>query len=403
MHILFIAHRPPFPPNKGEKIRTFNQLRHLKNAGHTISVCAPIANQNDIGDMQTLAVQFCEQVCYDQLPGKSSLVMALLLGRPLSVANFYSKGLQAKIDVLLQTTQIDAIICTSSSMAEYVFHSATLNDSSNTRPLLIMDFMDLDSDKWRQYQAAKPFPLSLIYAREARLLANYERKIHQYFDKSLFISPQEIELFLTNEQDAGKLVAVSNGLDIDFFQATSMRAEIDSPVFLFTGVMDYFPNSDAVIWFVETVWPHILKRWPAAQFYIAGMNPTTKVLALDKHQGIMVTGFVEDIREYYEKADFFIAPFRIARGVQNKVLQAFACGLPVISTPIGCEGIECKDQVHVLLADSADSFTHSVELLMSNQQTREHIRQNALDLVQANFSWAGRLQPLDQILQQGKP
>lgn len=398
MHILFLAHRPPFPPNKGEKIRTFNQLVYLKGLGYRVSVGAPVSDEEDIAHMETLGSQYCEIAACGKLMGKQRLLLALLKGQALSVGNFYSAELQAVVNELFWNGEIDAVICTSSSMAEYVFRALQSAPPDVKTPRLIMDFMDLDSDKWRQYQSYQHFPLSFVYAREARLVEQYEQRIHRQFDGCLFISQQEVDIFLSKEEDQGKVHVVANGIDLDYFQPVDLRESCDSPRLLFTGVMDYLPNSDAVEWFVNNCWMQIQARWPGAEFYIAGMNPTAKVQALSRHNGVHVTGFVEDIREYYNKCDIFVAPFRIARGVQNKVLQAFACGLPVISTPLGCEGIPCQHGEHVLQASEPEDFVDSLSSLVQDRGLRKQLRTNALELAQQRFSWSGCLEPLADII-----
>jgi len=261
-----------------------------------------------------------------------------------------------------------------------------------------MDFMDLDSDKWSQYAAAKPWPMMWVYQREARLTEAYEKKIHQTFDHSLFVAQQEVDLFAKRLGTTEKIHVVGNGLDTKAFTPSTTAFNPTNPVFIFTGVMDYFPNEDAVVSFVEDAWDEVLKRWPGAEFIVAGMNPGPKIRSLQGRPGITITGFVEDILEYYHRANFFLAPFRIARGVQNKILQAFACGLPVVSTPIGNEGIDAEDGTHLLIAQDNRQFVERIEQLMTDKDLRTKLRENALDLVHSKFSWAGQLKELDDIL-----
>jgi len=403
LNILFLAHRVPFPPNKGEKIRTFNQLKYLSENNNKISVCAPLEQSNELDFFNVLADKYCQHVIYGELTNKPvRLLKGLLTGKALSVANFYAADLQNKFDELLKTNQFDAVIATSSAMAEYIYKSKVLSGLKR-KPLLIMDFMDLDSDKWRQYADSSRWPMKWVYQREAKLLSCYEQQTTNYFDTSFFIADAEVELFKSQhngvgEDSVGKVLTMGNGMDTELFIPVDKPPENESPVFIFTGVMDYKPNIDAVVWFVESIWGNVIKIYPKARFIIAGMNPSSAVKELVNITGVEVTGFVDDILPYYHQADYFVAPFRIARGVQNKVLQAFACGLPVISTSMGAEGIDCVQDEHILIANNEVEFLSAVEKLETDQMLREAIKKNALSLIHEYYSWQGKLQVLDEVL-----
>lgn len=395
--VLFVSHRVPYPPNKGEKIRTFNQIKFLKETGHQISLLSLIESAEDISHLNALKEDYCEEARYEKIGGKLKMALGLLRGKALSVSNFYSQELQRKFDTILTTIEPDAIVFTSSSMAEYMFQSRSKHAPEHIK--LIMDFMDLDSDKWAQYQRLHSFPLNMIYKREARIINAYERRIHSQFDHCVFVSQNEVDLFAQRVSDTGKISVIANGIDTDVFQpATASFDSRQPPKLLFTGVMDYFPNVDAVVWFCENVWPAVLKSFPGAQFYIAGMNPNKKVMALAQLPGVTVTGFVDDIVDYFQKSDIFVAPFRVARGVQNKVLQAFACGLPVVSTPLGLEGIKCKPNVDGLVASDANEFIQHIETLRNDPATAEKLTKNALRLVQDNYSWQSQLVDLEALI-----
>ncbi|MBX2857612.1 MAG: TIGR03087 family PEP-CTERM/XrtA system glycosyltransferase [Cellvibrionaceae bacterium] len=395
MQILFLSHRVPFPPNKGEKIRTYYQIKHLAAQGHHIVLFTPVETAEDINNANKLKQVLCKDVVYDNKPNAWSHLKGLASNKPLSVTNFHSVNLQKKLTQYLSAQSIDAIICTSSSMAEYVFQlKQTLRNNSR----LIMDFMDLDSDKWNQYTKLKSFPMNLIYWRESKLLSAYEQRIHREFDASFFISKNEVSLFLRKEKDLGKLHVVANGMDTSSFQPVDEKPQ-QGPNLLFTGVMDYLPNIDAVCWFVENAWPKIIEKMPDAKFYIAGMNPTTKVEALQQSKGVIVTGFVDDIRSYFDRAHIFVAPFRIARGVQNKVLQAFASGLPTVGTAMAAEGISCKNNVHMLITDDADEMVEKIIWITANPAEAIKLGENAVQLVKEKYSWEGKLTKLDNLLQ----
>lgn len=399
MNILFIAQRIPFPVNKGEKIRSFNQAKFLTDLGHHVHVISPIEDKSEVAYVEQLSRLnnfSCEYVHLKSKPLR--LLSGVLKNESLSVANFHSSRLQNIIDNALAKQNFDAIICTSSAVAKYVFKSRVLS-SIEKRPKLIMDYMDLDSDKWQQYADKSTLPMRLIYQREAKLIAKYELKIQQSFDACYFIADAEVNLFKQGAGNASNVHTLGNGLNTEEFYPTTVAPNNNAPKFIFTGVMDYKPNVDAVVWFVEKCWPNISKTYPKAEFIIAGMNPNTAVMNLKKYSGITITGFVDDILPYYHQADYFVAPFRLARGVQNKVLQAFACGLPVISTPMGAEGIDCVDGEHILLANTPDEFLQYINLLEKDEHLKQALKNNALTLIYNHYSWQGKLAPLQSFIE----
>lgn len=399
MNILFIAQRIPYPANKGEKIRSFHQIKYLADQGHKITVLSPYEKEEE----QSFALQLSqfENIYCECVPLESKLLRllsGLVKNESLSVANFYSTTLQKKIDITIEQNDFNAIICTSSAVAKYTFCSSTLKNQEN-KPMLLMDFMDLDSDKWQQYANTSNWPMTWIYQREAKILAKYEQKIVQYFKACFFIADAEVNLFQTKSKHSQNVHTLGNGMDTNTFFPTKTPPNNEQPVFLFTGVMDYKPNVDAVIWFVQNIWPSLLNKYPMAKFIIAGMTPSPAVKELQNISGIEVTGYVDDILPYYHQSDYFVAPFRLARGVQNKVLQAFACGLPVISTPMGAEGIDCLEKKDILLASNKEEFLTAISLLEQDDELKNSIKESALRLINERYSWEGKLQILENILQ----
>ncbi len=322
----------------------------------------------------------------------------LLTHKPLSVSNFYSGKLQKIIDGLIADESFQNIVCTSSSMAEYIFSSTTLF-KLNKKPKLVMDFMDLDSDKWNQYAKSSSIPIKWVYEREAALLSNYERKICQLFDICFFTSQAEVDLFCESSDCDKKPLAIGSGIDTDYFVPRDQISSNDHPVFIFTGVMDYKPNIDAVLWFTNHVWPRIISKYKNSRFIIAGMNPASDVRALADSQGIEVTGFVEDILPYYHRSDIFVAPMQIARGVQVKVLQAFSCGIPVVATSLAAEGIDCSNGQNIVVADTVDTYFDSIDKLVTDANYYMSIKDNALELVKKYYSRSGKLSALGRILE----
>lgn len=403
MDIMIVAHRVPYPADKGEKIRTFHQLKYLVEQGFQLTVFAPVERPQELEYASQLAQALSIKVITAPLPAAWwRKLKALCCNRAMSEMHFYSQALQQQLSAAVQASAPRAMLATSSAMAPYISKAVSQLGAAK-RPLLLMDFMDLDSDKWRQYSVTAGWPMRWVYRREAKLVAQLEQQIYRNFDHCFFISANEVELFGQQLSDTAKVSVLANGLDTQAFYPAEPKATdqvATAPVFLFTGVMDYLPNEDAVLWFVEAMWPLIRQRYPQAKFYIAGMQPSKRIQQLEKQPGVIVTGYVDAILPYYQQADIFVGPFRLARGVQNKILQAMACGLPIVTTPLGAEGIACRAEQHLLLAATESEFVAAIFRLLEDQALRLTLRQQAVALISDHYSWDGVLQPLSKLLKE---
>lgn len=410
MRILVLAHRVPYPPNKGEKIRTYHQIEYLRSFGHQILVYAVLHEKEDRVHASALATKLDVEVLVGTMRFRFlRLLIGLFTAQTLSVCNFRVARLQRRFDACIAQDMPDAILCTGSAMASYVFGNPILQDETAVKPTLIMDFMDLDSDKWDQYRRHGRIPMSLLYRRESWLLSRYEKKINAHFSKCLFVSQNEVDLFLAQKPvEPQRVLVVGNGVDMEAFHPAiteQMPTEAplparSTPEMVFTGVMNYLPNEDAVCWFVENVWPPLRKRWPDARFTIAGMSPSERVSRLARIPGVEVTGEVDSVLPFFHRANVFVAPFRMARGLQNKVLQAFAAGVPVVTSASGAEGIECVNGEHLLVAETADEFLQAIDRLINEPALYRSIRESALALVRERYSWQSRNRALLSCLPQ---
>ncbi len=399
--VVYLSHRVPFPADKGEKIRTFHQLKYLLSKGIEITVFSPVSCDTELAFAQALQEKLPLKVETAKLEAAwIRKAKGLLTNRPISETHFYSVALAQKLKGYLENDMPDAIVCTSSAMASYL--TAILkNNLLSSRCRLLMDFMDLDSDKWQQYASQSAWPLSWIYQREARLLAQAELAIYQQFDHCFFISANETTLFSKRLEENKKVSVLANGIDTEEFYPITKQMNTSAPVFLFTGVMDYLPNEDAVLWFVKSCWQQIITNWPEAKFLIAGMQPSQKIQQLAKLPGITVTGYVSDILPFYHQADIFIAPFRLARGVQNKILQAMACGLPVLTTSLGAEGIACSTGEHLLIANTEAEIIENISMLLTDEVLANKLSLAGPKLIQQKYSWEGALKQLPELLTGG--
>ncbi len=400
MKVLFLAHRIPFPPDKGDKIRSYNVLKYLARR-HDVTLLCPIDQEGDLKHVNNLEA-LVQKVIYEHLNPvqiKIGMLKNFLTGKPLTVANFWSPTLKSKLDALVIKEKFDAVYVFSSTMAEYVWDMDI--------PVKIIDFCDLDSAKFLQFSKNAKIPFKWIYQREADRLQAYEQRAAAFFDHILFISAEEKSLFDSNGY-AQKLSLMSNGVDLNQYFGDELPARhFDSlqsaPLIAFTGVMDYLPNVDAALWFAKNVMPLLRKEKPGTLCYILGKNPVPKIRALhDFERGIIVTGYVRDMRASLAEADVFVAPMRIARGMQTKILEAMACGVPVVSSPASSRGIGATSGVELLTAETANEFAQKTLSILGDSSLASRLRKTAFDFLQRNFNWESNLNILESMLQEQK-
>jgi sugar transferase (PEP-CTERM/EpsH1 system associated) len=352
-HLLYLAHRIPYPPNKGDKIRSYHLLRHLSER-YQVHLGTFIDDPDDWQYVDAVK-KLCGETHFVKLDSRRARAMsgtALLMNRPLSLDYYRSRSLSEWVARLHRKLPVSRVLVFSSVMAQFV--------EPQRYARKVIDFVDVDSAKWSQYAVQKSWPMNRVYAREGRQLLRYERRVAREFDASLFVSAQEAALFSgLAPESAARIGWFSNGVDSSYF---SPMHDLDNPypeggpVMVFAGAMDYWPNVDAVQWFADDMLPTILQRHPQARFYIVGARPSPQVQALAQRPGIHVTGTVPDVRPYLAHAQISVAPLRIARGIQNKVLEAMAMAKPVIVSPQALEGISAQAGRDLLLASDAGEF-----------------------------------------------
>ena len=393
--LLFLAHRIPYPPDKGDKIRSWNLLRHLSQS-FRIYLGTFI---DDPRDWQFTGVldEVCEEckfIALDPRFAKLRSLSGFITGRALSEPYYQNSDLHEWVETTVKQNGIEHLVVYSSPMAQYV------SGSEFDHCTRVIDFVDMDSDKWRQYAALKRWPLNWVYRREATRLLHFERGIAKQFNASLFVSEAEADLFRNHAQESRQRIShYNNGVDIDYFDPSigfENPYSPDSEILVFTGAMDYWPNVDAVKWFAEQVWPILRKSRPQLQFFVVGSKPTADVTALAAIDGITVTGRVEDIRPYIACANVAIAPLRVARGIQNKVLEAMAMAVPVVVSPQGLEGIPARHEQEVLVAKSADEYRNWIIALLDNQFAE--LADAGRSFVHNNFTWSQSLPRVTQLL-----
>ncbi|HET7306560.1 MAG TPA: TIGR03087 family PEP-CTERM/XrtA system glycosyltransferase [Gammaproteobacteria bacterium] len=393
--IVFITHRIPFPPDKGDKIRSYHMLRHLATR-YRVHLGTFIDDPRDrvyLDDLQPLCASICAVNLNPKVARLRSLV-GLLTGEPLTLRYYRNRQLRHWIRGLLKAQPVAAVIAFSSSTGQYVPAHAMCGRR-------IMDFVDVDSAKWQQYARSARWPASLVYAREAHKLAEVERHIAQTFDAAIFVSSDEAAFFRRAVAGSdSRVYGLSNGVDTDIFDPAQVMDNPYSergPVIVFTGMMDYRANAEGVGWFAREIFPHIRRRQPEATFYIVGARPTRSVRALADEPGVRVTGRVTDVKPFVRHAHVAVAPLKVARGIQNKVLEALAMGTPVIGTPQAFEGIAEFPGRTAMTAASPEAFAAAVVDTIGARDPA-HPDATLRRFVQAHYDWDANLGLLDRLI-----
>lgn len=396
--LLFIAHRIPYPPDKGDKIRSYHMLRHLAER-YRVTVACMIDDPDDVRHVAALE-GMVHQVFYQVRPPlamKARALEALLTGRPCTLPCFYSRPLQQAIDAFLDRHPVQAVLCFCSSAADYVFrsrHWPALRQSA-----LLADLVDVDSEKWREYAATRRGLMAWLYRREARLLLPFEQRIVAEFARTFLVSEEE-KAVLGKYGSVAKVEALSNGVDLDYFSPKEVAPSAPLPParLIFSGAMDYWPNVEGAVWFAREVFPSVRQAFPEAVFCIAGRNPTDAVLELKKLPGVEVTGTVPDMRAHLAGATLCVVPLMIARGIQNKVLEGMAMAKPVVATPGAATGLKAHVGEDLVVADGAAAMTRAVIDLLGDPERQRTLGQNARAYVERAHSWGAHLQRLDEII-----
>jgi sugar transferase (PEP-CTERM/EpsH1 system associated) len=293
----------------------------------------------------------------------------------------------------LHQQSIEAIVIFSSAMAQYV--------PAETSVPVLVDFVDVDSAKWTQYASQHRWPMSWVYRREGENLLAYERAIAGWANRSFFVTDNEVELFAGLAPEcASRVETVMNGVDSDYFSPVSSRVSPypnGQPVLVFTGAMDYWPNIDAVTWFAKDIFPSLRVKWPNVKFYIVGRNPTPTVTSL-AGDGVVVTGTVPDVRPYLQFSDVVVAPMRVARGVQNKILEAMAMARPVVAALTCTDAIGAESGRELIAAGMENEYVSAIDYLLENPVQATAVGEAGRACVVTRYSWEAHLAKIDSYL-----
>jgi sugar transferase (PEP-CTERM/EpsH1 system associated) len=394
--VLFLVHRIPFPPNKGDKVRSFHLLEFLASR-YRVHLGTFIDDPVDLKYMGRL-----QSYCASQKVVELSLVRARFrcltgfwTGEPLTVHYYRDSSMTEWVQATVLEQKITKAVVFSVAMGQYVSAIPDLR--------VIVDFVDVDSVKWKQYGRSRRWPLSSLFRQEADSLLAFERVLAKNVFASVFVTAQEAELFRTlAPESASRVFYARNGVDTEFFapQPDSPNPfHADEEPIVFTGAMDYWPNIDAVCWFTREVLPAIVAARPSARFYIVGMQPAAAVRALARPPYVVVTGRVPDVRPYLQHSRVVVAPIRVARGIQNKVLEAMAMARAVVVSAEAAEALSCVAGRDFEIARSATEFARKTITLMEPKRSAG-IGAAARMQVIANYDWNTNLAPFDSLLRE---
>jgi sugar transferase (PEP-CTERM/EpsH1 system associated) len=394
--LLFLAHRIPYPPNKGDKIRSFHILRHLSSSFRVHLGCFV----DDPGEQRYIAPlrDLCAEVfCVPLPPAKKAIraLRAIAPGLSITEAIYRDARLRAWAQNVADSRNIRDVFVFCSAMAPYV-------RNSDPETCVVTDMVDVDSEKWGSYARSAVWPVRWLYRLEQRRVRALEKRSVAACDRALFVSKAEADLFLELvPESAGRIGFLENGVDLDLFNPAHVFVSpfpVGSSPIVFTGAMNYRPNIDAVQWFAGEVFPVIRKVREQAEFWIAGANPVASVRRLGKEPGVRVAGAVADVRPYLANAHCVVAPMRMARGVQNKVLEAMAMARPVVLTPAALEGLSAIPGREVLMAINPSEFADCVLEALSGRGSE--IGFAARKRVQQDHSWSRNLKVLDALFEE---
>ncbi|WNM63982.1 TIGR03087 family PEP-CTERM/XrtA system glycosyltransferase [Candidatus Nitrospira neomarina] len=395
MNILFVCHRFPYPPNRGGKIRPFHMIKHLSDK-HRV-VVATLAETHQELEQGSEIRQYCAEVIAEVVPPSLRWVQAfgaLPTRTPSSAAYFWSPRLFQRIREVSESIKFDMVLVHCAFVAPYV--------SELPGCFKVLDFGDIDSMKWTDYATWRAFPLNLGYALEAKKLRSFEQEMAKRFDHCLVTTTGEWKEY-DNLKVPTPCGVIPNGVDTSYFSMKNGNEPIarDATI-VFLGRMDYFPNVDGALFFAEEVFPIIQKELPHAQFLVVGADPAKSIRKLGELPNVTVTGTVPDVRPFLRNATLTVAPLRIARGTQNKILESIAMGLPVVATPQAARGIQAKEDEHLFVSATPEDFAHRVIQLLKNPSLRVRLANAAKKQIQKTHSWDSSMKSLDKLIETKK-
>jgi len=394
--LLILTHRVPYPPDRGDRIRSYHLIETLSQ--HFEISVASTSTEPTWFQHHHLLNEMVDRVAIEPISstyGKIRGLGALLTGRPITPASFYRRSLANTIEQWHHCQPFDAVLTFCTGMIDYARLLMRTDDPSKPRPRHILDLVDVDSAKWASYAAASLGPRRWVYAAEARRLRRIEAAERDTIDAITVVSEPERQTYRQTVGDFENLHVIGNGVDLAYF---TPLPDNDAKRIVFVGVLDYKPNADGIEWFVKQVMPILRQRVADVTLEIVGRHPTSRIMDLGRSDGVEVIGSVSDVRSHLGSAGAVIAPLQIARGVQNKVLEAMACARAVVCSPQAAQGINAEDGKHLLVAAEPRQWAQQLEHVLTNAPSRQCLADNARRQVEQHYNWQTQLQPMVDLL-----
>lgn len=399
LKILLLVHRVPFPPNRGDRVRSWQLVKWLSERSELDLAC--LADEPVTGETTSVLQSTCRRVAIERVGGWSrwaNAARSLACGRTATEGLFASRRLRRCVDAWSQERRYDAAVVFCSSMAPYL-------DSPGLRGVpTIVDFVDVDSQKWLDYAMKAHGIKRTLFHLEHRRMRGLEQAICRRSAAVAVVSKDEARLLADIDHDAN-VHTIENGVDLEYFDAAehssaehSSEQSPDNEEIVFVGALDYRANVDGVVWFCEHVWPQLRIQRPNVRLALVGRRPTPAVSALGKLPGVSIAADVPDVRPYLSRASIAIAPLRIARGIQNKVLEAAAMAKAVVASPQALQGLEFQNGEHACRADAPAEWVAVLDDLLASAERRARLGRNARALVVERYRWEARLAPLAAVL-----
>lgn len=384
MKIFVILSRVPYPLDKGDKLRAFNQIKQLSKKNQIILFAL---NDTELDEFALAELKkYCVAISimkFSKLTVFFNLVRALFNGNPLQVGYFYFNKAQKKIDLLIAKHKPDHIYCQLIRTAEYAKPHPGIPKT--------LDYMDVFSKGMERRKFSEPFFMRPLLALEHKRLLKYEQDVFQYFNNKTIISEQDKNLIPHTRRQ--EIIVIPNGVDADYFKAIPHEKEFD---LLFNGNMNYPPNIESVEYLVNKIMPLIWEKLPKVRLLISGSSPSNKVLAL-KSPRVEISGWVFDVRENFAKSKILVAPMQISIGLQNKLLEAMAMQLPCVTSTLANNAIGAKPNEQIMVADTPQQYVQCIIELLQDEAKAKRIANNGYIFAINNFNWQSSTAKLEKL------
>ena len=394
--ILYLVHRIPYPPNRGDRIRSFHLLEFLA-ARSEVHLAFLSEGPPSPKAMKALAKHSAELAAVTLGPRTRWLRAAWSLGsgRTATEGLFRSSQLARIIGRWARDTRFDAVLVFCSSMAQY------LDVAGLEGVPIVVDLVDVDSQKWLDYTESAGGLKRAVFRLEGRRLRRLERSLVERAKAVTLVSRHEADL-LREFCPTDRIHAIANGVDLDYFRPAGPDESYDSRQCVFTGALDYRANLDGVQWFCRHVWPEVHRRRPGVSFALVGSNPSATAYRLAELPGVELVGEVPDVRPHLASAAIAVVPLRVARGIQNKVLEALAMGKAVVASPQSLEGLGVEPEVHLRQAAGPEEWINAISDLLDNPELRNRLGRAGRAYVEEQHCWDARLAPFAALLELGQ-